>query len=166
MNSVIFRGVVLAALLFLSACGQNKFIKYNGPEVTRVVVFKSERIMHLFHGKRILKTYNVDLGFGAVGDKQFEGDGRTPEGRYFIDRRNPNSSFYLSIGINYPNARDIAEAKALGKPPGGDIFFHGQPNLVGPRGPDWTAGCIAVSNREMRQIYAMVKNGTTVDIFP
>ncbi len=166
MKSVILRGAVLAALLFLSACAQNKFINYNGPQVTRVEVFKDKRVMHLYHGKRILKTYKIDLGFGAVGDKQFEGDGRTPEGRYFIDRRNPNSSFYLSLGINYPNAQDRAEARALGKPPGGDIFFHGQPNIAGKRGPDWTAGCIAVSNREMRQIYAMVKNGTVVDIYP
>lgn len=166
MTSIIFRGAVLAAFLFLAACSQSKFIDYNGPQVTRVEVLKGERIMRLYHNKRVLKTYNIDLGFGAVGDKQFEGDGKTPEGRYYIDRRNPNSSFYLSIGINYPNARDIAEARALGKPPGGDIFFHGQPNLVGPRRPDWTAGCIAVSNREMRQIYAMVKNGTVVDIYP
>lgn len=166
MISLFLRGAVLAALVFLTACTPNKFVKYNGPQVTRVEVFKGKRIMRLYHNNRVLKSYRVDLGFRPVGDKRFEGDGRTPEGRYYIDRRNPNSSFYLSIGINYPNARDRAEAKALGKPPGGDIFFHGQPNIAGKRGPDWTAGCIAVSNREMRQIYAMVKKGTAVDIYP
>ena len=65
---------------------------------------------------------SFDLGFAPIGDKFYEGDGRTPEGTYFIDRRNPNSKFHLSIGISYPNARDRAEAAALGKPPGGDIF--------------------------------------------
>lgn len=167
MASVLFRGVVLAALVFLSACAQSKFATYNGPRVTKVEVHKSERIMRLFHGNRVLETYDIELGFGATGDKQFEGDGKTPEGRYLIDRRNPNSSFYLSIGISYPNARDIALARSQGRDPGGDIFIHGQPNVFkGDRGPDWTAGCIAVKNSEMRQIYAMVKNGTVIDIFP
>lgn len=167
MKSVMFRGFMLVALLFLSACAQSKFATYNGPRVTKVEVFKNARVMKLYHGKRVLETYQVDLGFGAVGDKQFEGDGKTPEGRYLIDRRNPNSSFYLSIGISYPNARDIAAARAVGRDPGGDIFIHGQPNVLkGDRGPDWTAGCIAVKNSEMREIYAMVRNGTVIDIFP
>ncbi|PTX57823.1 L,D-transpeptidase-like protein [Litoreibacter ponti] len=165
MRSVLFRGLLLAVLLALSACS-SKFITYNGPEVTKIEVHKDARVMKLFHGNRLLKQFDVELGFGPTGHKEFEGDGKTPEGRYLIDRRNPNSSFYLSLGISYPNARDIAYAKSLGKSPGGDIFIHGQPNLVGPRGPDWTAGCIAVSNKEMRKIYAMVRNGTVIDIFP
>ncbi|MEM9582239.1 MAG: L,D-transpeptidase family protein [Pseudomonadota bacterium] len=167
MISVFFRGLVLAALVFLAACTQSKFATYNGPRVTKVEVFKDARIMRLYHGSRVLETYEIDLGFGAVGDKQFEGDGKTPEGRYLIDRRNPNSSFYLSLGISYPNMRDVAFARSQGRDPGGDIFIHGQPNVFKPgRGPDWTAGCIAVKNSEMRQIYAMVKNGTVIDIFP
>lgn len=165
MRSVVLRGLVFAALLVLSACS-SKFISYNGPEVTKVEVFKEARVMRLYHGNRILKTYRVGLGFGPKGHKEFEGDGKTPEGRYTIDRRNPNSSFYLSLGISYPNERDRAFALAQGKSPGGDIFIHGEPNRVGPKGPDWTAGCISVSNKEMRRIYAMVQDGTVIDIFP
>ncbi len=162
---VFTHGGLLGAALFLSAC-QSKFAKYRGPQVTKLEVFKEQRQLKVWHGTRLLKKYKVELGFGPSGHKQFEGDGKTPEGRYTIDRRNPNSSFYLSLGISYPNARDIAFAKEQGKPPGGDIFIHGQPNIVGPRGPDWTAGCIALKNKEMRLLYAMVDNGTVIDIFP
>lgn len=159
---------IMAAMLFmvLTGCSDSKFTTYNGPEVTKLEVHKERRILKVFHGTRLLKQYDVELGFGPTGHKQFEGDGKTPEGRYTIDRRNPNSSFYLSLGISYPNARDIAFARSQGKDPGGEIFIHGQPNLLGKRGPDWTAGCIAVTNKEMRDLYAMVKNGTTIDIFP
>lgn len=168
MLGLVFRGLMLAGLLILVGCGQNKFIKYDGPQVTRLAVFKEQRLMQVFSGKTLLETYEIDLGFGAVGDKFVEGDGKTPEGRYSIDRRNPNSSFYLSLGISYPNAYDIAQAKALGQSPGGDIFIHGRPNVnpLKRRGPDWTAGCIAVTNREMRELYAMVNNGTVIDIYP
>jgi murein L,D-transpeptidase YafK len=90
-----------------------------------------------------------------------EGDGRTPEGAYMIDRRNPNSSYHLSVGISYPNAEDLARAKAMGVPPGGNIFIHGTP-LEKNRTMDWTAGCIAVTNEEMEDIYAMVREGTPI----
>lgn len=149
---------------FVAGCAQ-KFIRYDGPEVTKLEVHKTARILRVFHNTTLLKQYDVDLGFDALGPKQFEGDGKTPEGRYFIDRRNPNSSFYLSLGISYPNEKDIEFAESQGKSPGGDIFIHGLPNLKTPKGPDWTAGCIAVKNREMRQLYAMVKEGTIIDLF-
>jgi len=165
---VFLHGLVLLVVLALSACSSSKFISYNGPEVTRVIVLKERRKMYLLSGETVLKSYEFELGFAPVGDKKIEGDGRTPEGRYYVDRRNPNSSFYLSVGINYPNARDIAEARALGKSPGGDIFFHGAPNInpLKAKQDDWTAGCIAITNREMRDFYAMVGNGTVVDIYP
>lgn len=162
---VFFRIFVCTLLLALAGCS-SKFETYTGPEVTKVEIHKGDRVMKLFHGNRVLKRYDVDLGFTAEGHKQFEGDGKTPEGRYRIDRRNPNSQFYLSLGISYPNARDRAYARSRGRSPGGDIFIHGQPNTELPRGPDWTAGCIAVTNAEMRMIYAMVEDGTIVDIFP
>ncbi len=157
-------GALLTALLFASA-GCSRFIEYHGPEVTRIEVHKSTRQMYLFHHDEVLEAYEFELGFAPVGDKYVEGDGRTPEGRYYIDRRNPNSSFYLSLGISYPNAEDRAEAAALGQSPGGDIFIHGTPRAF-RRTDDWTWGCIAVTNAEMRQIYAMVENGTVIDIFP
>jgi murein L,D-transpeptidase YafK len=150
--------------LGVSACSTSKFKTYDGPEVTRVIVNKGNRAMFLMHEDEVLKHYKVDLGFAPTGDKLQEGDGRTPEGEYIIDRRNPNSSFYLSIGINYPNERDIAEAKAAGVDPGGDIFIHGE--TTKPFGPDWTAGCISVTNEEIEDVYAMVNDGTPVSITP
>ena len=157
--------LLLSVLLALAGCS-SKFKTYNGPEVTRIVVQKGARKMTLWHNTDLLKSYDIDLGFAPAGHKQFEGDGKTPEGRYFIDRRNPNSSFHLSLDISYPNEADIEAARAAGKSPGGDIFIHGQPNITGKRGPDWTLGCISVKNREIERIYAMVKNGTVIDIYP
>lgn len=160
--------VASAAAAFLSACARqtSRFKEYNGPEVTYIVVNKEARKMYLFHHDRILKEYDVDLGFAPIGDKFFEGDGRTPEGNYFIDRRNPNSQFHLSLGISYPNAQDRAEARALGKPPGGDIFIHGESNPIKRLRGDWTWGCIAVPNDQMETVYAMVENGTPIQINP
>lgn len=158
----------LVAVLALPGCA-SKFKTYTGPEVTRVVVMKGERKMYLLHHQEVLKSYDIELGFAPQGDKRIEGDGRTPEGHYLIDRRNPNSDFHLSIGLDYPREEDIAEALKLGKKPGGDIFIHGQPNAkawLQRTGPDWTAGCIAVKNREMEDIYAMVRDGTPISIYP
>ena len=141
---------------------------YFGPDVTRIQVFKEQRKMQLLHHNSLLRQYDVALGFNPREHKQQEGDGRTPEGQFFINRRNPNSSFHLSLGINYPRPEDIAAARELGKSPGGDIFIHGNSERSGPRARnrDWTWGCIAVTDREMERIYAMVQNGTVVDIYP
>jgi murein L,D-transpeptidase YafK len=158
--------LILATALALAGCA-SKFRTYNGPEVTRIVVMKADRRMYLMHHDTVLRSFKIDLGFAPDGHKQFEGDGRTPEGRYYIDRRNPNSDFHLSLGISYPNERDREIASSMGKLPGGDIFIHGGPRKgIDRRGPDWTAGCIAVTNREMEDIYAMVREGTPIDIFP
>ncbi|SPJ23143.1 L,D-transpeptidase family protein [Palleronia abyssalis] len=160
--------LIVVFLLGLSACGPtSKFLTYDGPEVTRVLVFKEERKMYLLNGTKVLEDYDIGLGFAPTGDKKIEGDGRTPEGHYLIDKRNPNSRFHLSIGVSYPNADDIAEAKRLGKPPGGDIFIHGRGPTYRKDAPDdWTWGCIAVTDREVEKIYAMVKNGTPISIYP
>lgn len=157
--------LVLALFLGLGACS-SKFKRYDGPEVTHVLVSKSARRMYLLHHGEVLKAYNVGLGREPIGDKKVEGDGKTPEGDYFIDRRNPNSQFHLSIGISYPNPQDVAEAQALGESPGGDIFIHGRPRKYRDGRRDWTAGCIAVRDREMEDIYAMVRNGTPIRITP
>ena len=151
------------ALVALASCG-SQFGSYTGPKVTRIVVEKAERKMHLMHGPIKLRSYDVGLGFAPVGDKVQEGDGKTPEGVYYVDRRNPQSQFYLSLGISYPNEADIAEAKALGVDPGGDIFIHGRPKKYQSDLIDWTLGCIAVTNREMREIYSMVELGTKIVI--
>ena len=162
----ILKALILIASIGIIAACATKFKQYNGPEVTRVLVFKKLHKVFLMHNDRVLKQYHMELGFAPVGHKQFEGDGKTPEGQYVINRRNPNSAFYLSLGISYPNAKDRAKARAMGKSPGGDIFIHGSSRPTDPSGADWTAGCISVSDRQMRTIYAMVKNGTPIFIYP
>lgn len=162
----VFRVILLVLLAFTLPACSSKFKPYFGPEVTRVVVDKTSRKMYLLHHSKVLESYNVGLGFSPQGHKGKRGDGRTPEGEYIIDRRNPNSAFYLSIGINYPNEEDIRKAREAGVDPGGDIFIHGRPFKYRKGGRDWTAGCIAVTNAEMRDIYAMVKNGTPITIRP
>ena len=159
------RGALLGGAAILTGCaGGTKFRNYNGPEVTQVVVDKGNRDMFLLHNRSVLERYKVHLGFAPAGHKQIEGDGRTPEGHYLIDRRNPNSAFHLSIGVSYPNERDTANARAMGQSPGGDIFIHGEPNGVAVSRTDWTWGCIAVTNREMEDVYAMVRNGTPITL--
>ncbi|WP_397541595.1 L,D-transpeptidase family protein [Roseovarius salis] len=149
------------------AAGCSKFKTYDGPEVTRVIVQKGERNLFLMHHDRVLRSYPVELGFAPQGHKRFEGDGRTPEGYYYIDRRNPDSAFHLSLGISYPNPSDMAYASTRGKSPGGDIFIHGRPNARPfDRREDWTDGCISLKNRHMQWVYAMVKNGTPVILTP
>ena len=139
---------------------------YDGPEVTHVEVRKSEREMYLWSEGDVIRTYAIDLGFAPDGPKRFEGDGRTPEGQYWINRRNPESQFYLSLGISYPNRRDVAYARQRGKDPGGDIFIHGETGARWGRalGADWTAGCIALDNADMREVYWMVGVGTPITI--
>jgi len=164
-------GLGATAGLALAGCGNSnyarRFKSYNGPEVTSVVVNKGARKIYLLHGEEVLRQYKMDLGFAPQGPKRIEGDGKTPEGLYRIDRRNPNSIYHLSIGISYPNAQDIAHARSLGKRPGGEIFIHGEPNdkkarKRAARVSDWTAGCIAVKNHEIEEIYAMVRDGTPI----
>ncbi|WP_247228558.1 L,D-transpeptidase family protein [Yoonia sp. F2084L] len=151
------------AALGLAGCS-GSLPTYRGPDVTRIQVFKERREMQLLHNTSLLKAYKFDLGFAPVGHKTQEGDGRTPEGGYRIDRRNPYSRFHLSLGISYPDANDIAYAKAKGIDPGGDIFIHGTPSRWAGI-PDWTWGCIAVQNEEMDEIYAMVDTGTLIYIY-
>lgn len=161
----ISRRFVMAGLLgsVLTGCA-SKFKTYRGPQVTRIQVFKNARVMQLLHHDKQLAAYRFELGFAPVGHKQFEGDGKTPTGAYRIDRKNPNSRFHLSLGISYPNSDDIARARAMGKSPGGDIFIHGTPsNFLGQ--DDWTWGCLAVTNEEMEDLYAMVEVGTPIFLY-
>jgi len=153
---------MLGATLGAAGCGGGQ--GYTGPAVTRIQVFKGARQMQLLHHTNLLRQYEFELGFAPDGHKVQEGDGRTPEGAYLIDRRNPNSRYHLSLGISYPNANDIAKAKALGVSPGGDIFIHGTPRKFSGR-DDWTWGCIAVTNKEMEEVFAMVDTGTPIYIY-
>ena len=158
-----------ASLLAIASCSTTdpKFKTYSGPPVTRIDVFKSRRVMTFYSGTTPIKSYNFGLGYAPTGNKEYEGDGKTPEGLYYIDRRNPNSRYHLSVGISYPSAQDVAEAAMLGLRPGGDIFIHG----LGPEGralnkADWTAGCIAVTDEEIEEIFAMLRPGVPIFINP
>ena len=133
------RIVVISGLaLVLAGCADPNFQTYSGPSVTRIVVQKEQRRMFLLSGSTILRAYDIDLGFAPIGHKTVEGDGKTPEGSYFIDRKNPKSDFYLSLGISYPNSADTARAAALDQPVGGDIFIHGARRPFDRQTDDWT----------------------------
>lgn len=137
----------------------------------RVVVVKSQRLLHLMRGDEILRSHPVSLGGRPVGHKQEEGDLRTPEGDYVLDWRNPVSVFYMSIHISYPDAEDIRRARAEGRDPGGMIMIHGLPNDSRPThgdylDEDWTDGCIAVSNQAMIDIWLSVDDNTPISILP
>jgi murein L,D-transpeptidase YafK len=141
------------------------------PLADRVVVDKSDRKLHLIQGGEVFRTYDIALGIRPVGDKEYEGDFRTPEGRYLLDARNPNSEFFLSIRVSYPNGQDVREARAKGLDPGGAIMIHGQPNVPTRsetyyRTQDWTNGCIAVSNSDMIDIWLMTGDNTPIEIRP
>lgn len=137
--------------------------------IDRILIEKSARRMTLLKGGEVVRSYDIALGFAPEGDKDREGDGRTPEGVFKIDRRNPNSAYHLSLGIDYPQPEDVARGRAGGYSPGGEIMIHGQPNGLGRIGAipyDWTAGCIAVSDAEMREIWSVAGIGTEVHIHP
>lgn len=139
-----------------------------GP-VDWIVIEKSARRMIAYRDGLALKSYRIALGFAPDGDKRRQGDGKTPEGIFRVDRRNGASAYHLSLGIDYPRAGDRARAAAAGVDPGGDIFIHGQPNQR-PTGEilpgDWTAGCIAISDGEIRELFAATAIGTEVEIRP
>lgn len=159
------RLAALLAVTLLAACLHQPVTRYDGLPVTLIEVHKAERMMYLLNGTTVLKSYKISLGGTPEGPKQFEGDGKTPEGAYRISHLNPKSTYHLSLGISYPNAADRAFAEKQGKDPGGDIFIHGA-NTRGSSEGDWTVGCIAVTDREIEEIYAMVTVGTQINIFP
>lgn len=138
-------------------------------QVERILIEKAARRMTLWQEGRVVRTYAVTLGFSPVGDKARQGDGRTPEGEFRIDRRNDGSRYHLSLGLDYPQALHRAAAAAAGIDPGGDIMIHGQPNAL-PEGlqlaGDWTAGCIALSDAEMDEVWAATDAATVVEIVP
>ena len=127
-----------------------------------VVVSKKKREMTLLRGESVLRTYRIALGREPVGPKRREGDGRTPEGRYTIARRNARSKYHLSLHISYPDAADVARAREAGVDAGGDIMIHGQRDGVVRMEGDWTQGCIAVTDDEMDEIWGLVGEGTAV----
>ncbi|QCP48681.1 hypothetical protein FAZ95_05425 [Trinickia violacea] len=134
-----------------------------------ILVSKGAKRMQLLRDGAVLKEYRISLGGNPDGHKQKEGDNRTPEGRYVIDWRNEKSAYHLSLHISYPNADDLEKASAAGVAPGGNVMIHGLPNgwsFLGRlhRQWNWTQGCIAVTDEEMREIWSLVPNGTPIAI--
>lgn len=141
------------------------------PYVDHLVVKKAQRRMYLMDGDKVVRSYKVALGLEPVGPKERDGDFRTPEGWYRLDRRNPRSEFFLSIQISYPNASDLRRAQLHHWQPGGSIMIHGLPNRLKSspwyyRHNDWTDGCIAVSDADMVEIWLLTRDGMPIDILP
>ena len=140
-------------------------------KIDKLVVFKSKRQLLAYSNGQLVKTYKISLGRHPIGDKEFEGDKKTPEGLYFINAKNPNSGYHKNLGISYPDKDDIENAKRLGKPTGGDVKIHGLRNKTifiskFHRWYDWTLGCIAVTDEEIDELYNAVKIGTQIEIKP
>jgi murein L,D-transpeptidase YafK len=141
------------------------------PVADEVIIDKSDRALHLLNKGKIFRTFKIALGIVPDGDKEKEGDFKTPEGKYLLDMRNPNSDFFLSIHVSYPDSADRQEAARRGVDPGGAIMIHGQPNEPSRsetyyKTQDWTNGCIAVSNSDMIDIWLMTGDNTPIEIRP
>ena len=136
-----------------------------------IAIHKAQRELHVFYQGQLVKTYKVALGINPIGAKEVEGDNKTPEGHYYIRSKNPLSRYYKSLGISYPNEKDLAHARELGQPAGGDIMIHGLMQHMNNKGKDhiksdWTFGCIAVTNEEIDELFVSIKTGTPVFITP
>jgi murein L,D-transpeptidase YafK len=163
---------IMVVLLAIPQVSQASIYGRSFKKARYIQIYKSKRTLMLYdeHGQ-LMKKYRVSLGKNPVGHKRKEGDKRTPEGRYFIETRNPDSNYHLSLKISYPNHNDWNRAQRFGDSPGGMIMIHGLPNgkewiKKYHKNKDWTDGCIAVNNEEIREIWRLVDDGTPVDIFP
>lgn len=162
------RGCCAVALLCLLAANASGT---EFPLADQVIIKKSERQLLLMNGDKVMKRARIALGLSPAGHKREEGDFRTPEGKYELAERNPNSDFFLSIRVSYPNAVDERNASRRGVSPGGMIMIHGQPNQPKHnaefyRRTDWTDGCIAVANSDMVDIWLMTTVNTPITILP
>ena len=137
-----------------------------------ILVEKKLRKMYLIKDGKIIREYKISLGANPIGAKQQENDGKTPEGQYVIEMRNIKSKFHRALKISYPNETDKQWAKEHNVSAGGDIMIHGFPNKVpnflfkNIHKSDWTRGCIAVTDRQIEEIWDLVKDGTPIEIRP
>jgi murein L,D-transpeptidase YafK len=162
--SLVVAGVAAAAYLNVNPLPRNS-------TADRVLVEKSSRRLTLLRNGKALKTYRIALGGAPDGPKQYEGDQRTPEGIYSIDFHKLDSDYHLALHISYPEQGDIDRAAVEGRTAGSDIMIHGLPNGRGWAGrfhrrADWTAGCIAVADFEIEEIYRAVADGTPIELRP
>ncbi|MEC6742153.1 L,D-transpeptidase family protein [Pseudomonas qingdaonensis] len=141
------------------------------PLIDKVLVIKSERRLQLMSGDTSMKSYRISLGKQPTGAKLREGDKRTPEGLYWLDWRKVSDRYNLAIHVSYPNVSDSARARREGVKPGSMIMIHGTPDSADyPEALfhtlDWTEGCIAMTNRDMREVWNLVSDGTLIEIRP
>jgi murein L,D-transpeptidase YafK len=177
-RKTVFAVLALLALGALVSCVKTTPPPVEPPPVislpakaTSVLVYKERHKLYLMRGEHVLYSFDVALGHHPMGPKTEEGDERTPEGLYLIDWRNPNSRFYRSLHISYPNALDSERARTHGAAPGGNVMIHGLPPGYETLGKahtqtDWTDGCIAVTNEEMDIIWNTVEDFTPIEIKP
>ena len=168
--TVVFLTVLLSPL-FMARAGSDNVVLASGTKADYVLVRKSSKQLTLFSGSHRIKTYKIALGKNPVGHKVMEGDKRTPEGSYFIDARNENSKYHLALHISYPDVIDDMIARSLGSSPGGGIMIHGTGDDYAWMGKfhaaiNWTDGCIAVTNKEIEEIWQLVPDGTRIEILP
>lgn len=161
----------MIALLLIGMLAAESSAVNKEQKADAVLVVKSTRTLTLLAHGKVIRSYKVALGGTPVGAKEEQGDHKTPEGHYVLDRRNPKSKFYKSIHVSYPNEQDRRKAEKRGVSPGGDIMIHGLQNGFGHVGAahrlvDWTDGCIAVTDAEMDEIWQMVADGTPIEIQP
>lgn len=178
-RKLVMRYVVRVIFCLLAAAAVAAFIRAqrpperfpDGTTIDRIVVEKATRKLSVFREGRVLKTYTIALGANPVGHKEEEGDMKTPEGVYTIDYRNPQSDFHLALHVSYPSVQDSAHAAERGVSAGCDIMIHGLPNGQGAnadnyRDKDWTAGCIAVTDEEIEELWRITPDGTPIEIRP
>jgi murein L,D-transpeptidase YafK len=163
--------VLIPAVALPSKTGSTKQPLPMKAAVDKILIEKNKRRLTLLKNNTPVKSYEISLGVKPNGKKTEEGDGRTPEGVYTIDRKNLKSRYHRALHISYPNSEDEAQSKARGVSPGGDIMIHGLPNgeesyEFYQTKKDWTAGCIAVNNADIEEIFRLVPNGITVEILP
>jgi murein L,D-transpeptidase YafK len=169
----LFTRCLLAVLImcFATLASASTSMAVTTKAVDKVLVLKAERQLQLLHRGKVIKSYRISLGKQPKGPKFREGDNRTPEGFYWIDWRKTSSNYNLSMHISYPNAADREAATAKGLQPGGMIMVHGTP--IDEEYPewyfhtlDWTNGCIAMKNGDMREVWGLVRDGTLIEIRP
>ena len=147
-------------------------ISYADNSIDIIVVNKSERILYVVKNDKIIKKYEIALGLNPAGHKKKEGDKKTPEGYYFIDGKNSNSKYFLSLHTSYPNFHDKQVASKNNLDPGKHIAIHGLPSTsilsqhLYSKGPDWTDGCIALNNSDMQELWDLIEEGTQIIIKP
>ena len=170
-NRCSFISNCLVAALALAPLAAQPVVASDFPVADKILVEKTSRELHLLKNGIAFRTFKIALGVFPDGDKTEEGDQKTPEGYYMLDGRNPDSDYFLSIHISYPNSSDRSAANKMGVSPGGQIMIHGQPNeptysAAYYAREDWTNGCIAVSNSDMIDIWLMTPDSVPIEILP